>query len=168
VRTIGGRGVFEGACALWIDRQTVVLGTGNRSNKEGAQQVMETLSYMGVKHFVPFSIPYGHAHVDGLMNMIDHDLALIFPWQTPHDVWRALRERGIEVLEAPSVDEVKYNSAVNFVALAPRKVLIPQGSPHTCELLDKHGVEIIEIDISELQKGWGALHCMTAFLKRED
>jgi N-dimethylarginine dimethylaminohydrolase len=166
VRTISGHGVFEGACALWVDRETVILGTGNRSNKEGTQQVIETLSHMGVRHFIPFPIPFGHAHVDGLMAMIDHDLAIIFPWQVPHDVWRALRERGIEVLEAPSVDEVKYASAVNFVTLAPRKVLIATGAPRTCELLDKHGVEIVEVDIRELQKGWGALHCMTAFLKR--
>ena len=128
---------------------------------------METLSYMGVRHFIPFPIPFGHAHVDGLMAMIDHDLAMIFPWQTPHDVWRALRERGIEVLEAPSVDEVKYHSAINFVALAPRKVLMAKGAPQTCDLLARHGVEIIEVDIDELRKGWGALHCMTAFLKRD-
>ena len=168
VRTISGHGVFEGACALWIDRETVVLGYGNRANKEGQQQVIETLGYMGVKHFIPFQIPFGHAHVDGLMAMIDHDLAMIFPWQVSHEVWRALRDRGIQVLEAPSVEEVKLNSAVNFVTLAPRKVLMVKGNPRTCELLAQHGVEIIEIDISELQKGWGALHCMTAFLKRVD
>jgi len=168
VRTVSGQGVFEGACALWVDRETVIVGTGNRSNAQGTQQVMEALTYMGVKHFIPFHIPFGHAHVDGLMAMIDHDLAMIFPWQVSHDVWRALRERGIEVLEAPSVDEVKYHSAVNFVTLAPRKVLMATGSPRTCELLDKHSVEVVEVDINELQKGWGALHCMTAFLKRED
>jgi len=166
VRTISGCGVFEGACALWVDRETVILGHGNRANKEGLQQVAETLGYMGVKHFIPFQIPFGHAHVDGLMAMIDHDLAMIFPWQVSHEVWRALHDRGIQVLEAPSVEEVKLNSAVNFVTLAPRKVLMVKGNPRTCELLARHGVEIVEIDISELQKGWGALHCMTAFLKR--
>jgi N-dimethylarginine dimethylaminohydrolase len=168
VRTITGRGVFEGACALWIDPETVVLGYGNRANQEGQQQVAEALAYMGVKHILPFQIPFGHAHLDGLMAMADHDLALIFPWQVPHDVWRGLRERGIEVLEAPSVDEVKLGFAVNFVTLAPRKVLMMAGNPRTCELLEKHGVEIHEIDISELKKGWGGLHCMTAFLKRID
>lgn len=166
VRTISGNGVFEGACAMWIDRETIVLGTGNRCNREGAEQVMETLRRMGVKHFIPFHIPYGHAHIDGLMNMVDHDLAFIFPWQTSHEVWSELRRRGIQVLEAPSVDEVK-NMAVNFVALAPRKIIIPQGNPQTCDLLAAHGVDVREVDVSEIQKGWGSLHCMTAFLKRE-
>jgi N-dimethylarginine dimethylaminohydrolase len=166
VRTVSGNGVFEGACAMWIDRESIILGTGNRCNKEGAEQVMETLRHMGVKNFIPFHIPFGHAHVDGLMNMVAPDLALIFPWQTSHEVWVELRKRGIEVLQAPSVDEVKA-AAVNFVALAPRKVVMSKGNPKTCELLADHGVEIIEADVSEIEKGWGSLHCMTAFLKRD-
>ena len=34
------------------------------------------------------------------------------------------------------------------------------------ELLEKKGVDIITVDISEIKKGKGMLHCMTAFLKR--
>jgi len=166
VRTISGTGVFEGACAMWVDRESVIIGTGNRCNREGAEQVMETLRRMGVRHFIPFQIPYGHAHIDGLMNMVDHDLALIFPWQTSHEVWSELRRRGIQVLEAPSVEEVR-NMAVNFVALEPRRVIIPAGNPQTSELLAAHGVDVREVDVSEIQNGWGSLHCMTAFLKRE-
>ena len=33
--------------------------------------------------------------------------------------------------------------------------------------LKSHGIQVIEVDISELRKGWGSLHCMTAILKRE-
>jgi arginine deiminase len=29
------------------------------------------------------------------------------------------------------------------------------------------GIKIIPVDISEILKGWGALHCMTAFLRRD-
>jgi N-dimethylarginine dimethylaminohydrolase len=36
VATVHGGGVFDCACAEWIDRETVVLGTGARSNPEGA------------------------------------------------------------------------------------------------------------------------------------
>jgi arginine deiminase len=44
---------------------------------------------------------------------------------------------------------------------------MPTGNPKTRELLEKAGVECIEIDVTEIIKGWGAIHCMTAFLKRE-
>jgi arginine deiminase len=29
------------------------------------------------------------------------------------------------------------------------------------------GVEVIELDLEELKKGWGSVHCMTGFLKRK-
>ncbi len=166
VRTVTGTGTFEGACAMWVDRRTVILGTGVRCNPEGARQVEETLRGMGVEHIIPFPIPYGHAHVDGLMNMVDHKLAIMFPWQTPYDVWRALVNRGIKVIEAPSIQEAKEGSAINLVVLGPGSVLLPAGNPLTKAALESEGVEVTEIDISEIKKGWGALHCMTAFLKR--
>lgn len=167
VRTITGTGVFEGACAMWVNRKCVIVGTGVRCNAEGFQQVSEVLSRMGVETIVPFQIPYGHAHIDGLMNMADHDLAMIFPWQTPYDVWKALRDQGVEVVEAPSVEEVKGNSAVNFVALSPRRVVMPSGNPRTREVLEGRGVEVLEVDVGEIQKGWGSLHCMTGAIKRK-
>lgn len=167
VRTISGSGVFEGACAMWVDRETVILGTGNRCNSEGARQVTECLTGMGVKQIIPFPIPYGHAHIDGFINMIDRDLALIFPWQVPHDVWQALVDRGIEVLSVPSIEELKFNSAINFVAVGPRKIVAVAGNPRTREMLERKGVEVIEVEVGEIRKGRGAIHCMTGFLARE-
>jgi N-dimethylarginine dimethylaminohydrolase len=167
VRTINGTGIFEGACAMWVDPETVVIGTGNRCNAEGARQVREALSAMGVRNFVPFQIPYGHAHIDGFVNIIDRDLAMVFPWQVPHDVVRALQERGYRVLTVPSIQELKENSAINFVTVAPRKIIAVLGNPKTRRLLEANGVEVIEVDVSELRKGRGALHCMTVFLARE-
>jgi arginine deiminase len=168
VRTISGAGVFEGACAMWVDRKTVILGTGVRCNAEGARQVSETLKNMGVAEIIPFQIPYGHAHVDGLMNMLDYNLCMIFPWQVPHEVVMALKKRGFEILEAPSIDEVKNGSGMNWVALGPRKIVFPQGNPRTRELLEHKDVDVIEVDVSELHKGWGAIHCMSVFLKRDE
>jgi N-dimethylarginine dimethylaminohydrolase len=168
VRTVTGTGVFEGACALWVDRKTVILGTGVRCNAEGARQVSEALRGMGVEEIVPFQIPYGHAHVDGLMNMLDYNLCMVFPWQVPHEVVMALKKRDYEVLEAPAIDEVKNSMGLNWVALAPRKVVMPKGNPRTREVLESKDVEVIELDVSELMKGWGAIHCMSVFLKRDE
>ncbi len=168
VRTISGEGIFEGACCLWVNRETVILGSGVRANEVGLRQVREVLSEMGVKYFIPFQIPYGHAHVDGLMNLIDRDLAIMFSWQMPYDVWAALKERGYRILEAPSIDEVKKTFACNMVALEPRKVVLPAGNPQTRAVLEDAGVTVIEVPLYEIMKGWGAVHCMTVFLKRED
>ena len=35
------------------------------------------------------------------------------------------------------------------------------------ELLEKAGITVDRLDLSELNKGRGSVHCMTAFLKRD-
>jgi N-dimethylarginine dimethylaminohydrolase len=167
VRTISGKGVFEGACGIWLDRETIVLGTGVRSNEEGVRQVEDVLRAMGVVNFLRFQIPWGHAHLDGLMNLVDRKKALLFPWQVPYDVVDALIRRGFQIIEAPSVEEVKRGSAVNLVALEPGRVLMSKGNPLTKAVLEKNRVEVLEIEVDELMKGFGCLHCMTAFLERD-
>ena len=168
IRTISGKGIFEGACGMWIDRETIILGTSARANREGVRQVEEVLTNMGVKNILPFQISYGHAHIDGLMNIVDRKKALIFPWQTPYDIVEALKEKNFTIIEAPSIEEVKKGNAINLVALEPGKVLVPAGNEKTKKVLQKNGIEVIEIDVSELMKGNGCLHCMTAVLAREE
>jgi N-dimethylarginine dimethylaminohydrolase len=86
--------------------------------------------------------------------------------QVPYDVCSFLKKKGIKILEAPSLNEVRYGYACNFVALRPGLVVMPEGSPRCQELLEKNGVEVLTVDISEIIKGRGAMHCITAFLKR--
>jgi len=167
VRTISGKGFFEGACGIWIDRETIVLGTGVRSNEEGVRQVEDVLKAMGVVNFLRFQISWGHAHLDGLMNPVDRKKLLIFPWQVPYDVVDALIRKGFKIIEAPSVEEVKRGCAVNLVALEPGRVLLPKGNPLTKAALEQNGVEVLEIEVGELMKGFGSLHCMSAFLERD-
>ncbi len=168
IKTINGSATFEGACVLWVDKESVLLGLGNRCNAEGARQVEAELRNVGVNHFCYTQIPYGHAHLDGNMNIADKDVAVVFPWETPHDTVIFLMERGFKIVECNHPEEAEVSGGINFVALEPGKIVMPAGNPHTRDSLEKAGVEVIEIDIDELQKGWGAIHCMTAFLKRDD
>ncbi len=167
VKSINGEGTFEGACALWVDRRTVILGTGSRCNAAGAAQVEAELRNIGVEEIIPFQIPYGHAHLDGLLNFPDRKIAVIFPWQVPYDVCRPLLDRGFNLIEMTRLEEVKHTFAVNFVAIEPGRIVMPQGNPHAKALMEEAGISVIEVDLSEIIKGWGAAHCMTAFLKRD-
>ncbi len=167
IKTIHGTGTFEGADLMWIDRKSVFLGIGNRTNPEGARQVEEELRRMGVENVIYVQVPYGQAHLDGIFNIASEDVAVVFPWQTPFVVAEALRDRGYRIIEVESVEEAKLGFATNFVALEPGRVVMPAGNPETAEKLRAAGVEIIELEIDELKKGWGGIHCMTAFLKRD-
>lgn len=167
IKTINGEGWFDGACGMWIDRQTVILGTSARANKKGIEQVESELRNIGVTDIINFQIPYGHAHLDGLMNIADKKTAVLFPWQVPYDVVKQLLDRDFTIVEATNFEEIKWGSCMNFVALEPGKVVMPAGNPETKAKMEDVGIEVIETDMSEILKGWGAIHCMTAFLKRD-
>ena len=78
---------------LWIDRHTVVLASGVRTNREGYEMVESELRRMGVTEVLHMQIPYGHAHIDGLLNMASHDVAMIHASQVPYDVCDALKKK---------------------------------------------------------------------------
>jgi N-dimethylarginine dimethylaminohydrolase len=110
--------------------------------------------------------PFSNIHIDGLMNPVSNDMILIHAGQVPYDIIDMLKKKGYKILEAPSRTEVRDTFACNFVALEPGHILFAQGNPRTQELLEKNGVTVDTVDISEILKGRGALHCITAFLKR--
>lgn len=166
IRTICGSATFEGAMGLWIDRRTVVLASGVRTNREGYEMVEGELRRMGVTDILRMQIPYGHAHIDGLLNMASRDTAMIHASQVPYDVCDALKKKGIRLLECPSQIEAKEGLAINYVAIEPGLVVMPSGNLRSQELLEQNGIKVIPIDFDEILKGYGAIHCCTAFLKR--
>ncbi len=166
IRTICGDATFEGAMGLWIDRHTIVLASGVRTNRSGYEMVEHELRRMGVTDILHMQIPYGHAHIDGLLNMASHDVAMIHASQVPYDVCDALKKKGIKLLECPSQVEAKQGLAINYVAIKPGLVVMPAGNPRSQELLEKNGIEVIPVEFDEILKGYGAMHCCTAFLKR--
>lgn len=166
IRTISGTGIFEMACCLWIDAGTVIIGTGNRANIEGYRQIVEVLRPMGVEHFLHLQIPYGYAHIDSIVSFVDKKTAIIDPVRIPWDVWNALKQSGIKLLEAPSSEETQ-SLGLNLVALEPGSVVMASGNPATKKFLEDNGVQVAVIDVSEILKAWGSIHCMTAVLKRD-
>ena len=165
LKTVAGDGMFEGANAMWVDRHTCVVSTGVRCNRSGYEQVKHELERMGVEVY-HMQQPYSNIHIDGLMNPISHDKVLIHASQVPYDIIDMLKKKGYEILEAPSQSEVRERFACNFVALEPNHIVIAEGPVRTIELLEKLGVKVETVDVSEITKGKGSLHCITAFLKR--
>ena len=166
IRTICGSATFEGAMAMWVDRHTAILACGVRTNREGFEMVEHELKRMGVTEVVPMQVPYGHAHIDGNLNLASHDVALIHASQVPYDVCDVLKRKGYKLLECPSQTEAKQSFAINFVAIKPGLIAMPAGNPRSQELLEKNGITVIPVEFDEVMKGFGAIHCCTAFLKR--
>ena len=165
IKKVSGDGFFEGANAMWVDRHTCVVSTGSRCNRSGFEQVRTELERMDVAVY-HMQQPYSNIHIDGIMNPASNEAIMVHASQVPYDIIDMLKKKGFKILEVPSQTELREHFSCNFVALEPGRVLMPEGSPRAQELLEKNGIQVETINISEIIKGKGALHCITAFLKR--
>lgn len=166
LRTVHGRGTFEGADAMWLDPRTVLLATGMRTNAEGAGQVAGTLRELGLE-VILVGLPYGAMHLMGTLRIVDRDLALAWPGRVPYAAVEALHQRGFRVLFIPDEREAEQGMALNLVALGPRHVLMPAGNPVTQAFYERAGILCETVDVNELMKAAGAIGCMTGILERE-
>jgi len=166
LRTVRGTGTFEGADAAWLDAHTVLLATGLRTNPEGAAQVATTLHEMGIA-VVPVGLPHGSMHLMGLLRFADRDLAVAWPGRVPHGAVEALRARGFSVLFLPDEGEARRGMALNFVTVAPRQILMPDGNPITQSFYEDAGITCHTTQVDELLKAAGGIGCLTGILHRE-
>lgn len=166
--SVHGSGTFEGADVMWVNKDLCFLAEGLRTNTEGANQVERMLKEIGVADVVRVQLPWGAMHLDGLLNILDNDLAVVWPRRTPFPVVRTLKDRGFRIVEVTDEDEAQHKLPMNFVALEPGKILIPAGGDTMKAIYEEHGVTCVEVEIGELIKGGGGIHCMTGFLKRDE
>jgi N-dimethylarginine dimethylaminohydrolase len=105
-------------------------------------------------------------HLMGTLRLIDRDLALTWPGQTPAAAVAALEARGYTLLPLPDPGEAERGMALNLVTLAPRRVLMPAGNPITEARLRRAGVDCRAVAVDELVKAAGGIGCMTGVLHR--
>lgn len=164
--SVHGSGTFEGADIVHLDEGVVLVSFGMRSNREGCRQVAAMLKDIGLEPAL-VEMPYGTGHIDGGLAVIDRRKALVRPYHCPYGAIEQLTRLGYELIEVPDESEVARNMALNLVPVAPGVVVMPAGSPNTERALARHGVECHPVDVSELMKGGGAVHCMTGVIWRD-
>ncbi len=166
LRSISGRATFEGADAAWLDAKTVAVAQGLRTNLRGIAQIAEVLADMQVE-VIAADLPFGTMHLMGLLRIVDRDLAVAWPRRTPHVVVESCRERGMQVIFLPEVDDFQMSRAVNFVTLGPRRILLEAGYTKVQEFYERHGIECVTVAASELVKAAGGFGCLTGVLERD-
>jgi N-dimethylarginine dimethylaminohydrolase len=166
VHTVHGDGLFEGADVVVVNEDLVFVGHGMRTNKSGAEQVADAFRRVGVPHVEIVQIPYGCGHIDGTLNIVDRDLAIVYPTQLSWVVYETLKRHGFRFVDLPDAAEAQTGMAINVVPLAPGVIVAPEGNPITKRLLEQAGVEVIEAEVDELMKGGGSVHCMTGVFHR--
>lgn len=136
-------------------------------------------------------------HLDTVFTMVDYDKFTIYPGISDKvDVFRLVRKKnnGISVIyEEDLVDTLRktmkiptirliesgggdpitaareqWNDSTNTLAIAPGVVITYSRNEASNEVLRKNGIEVVEIDGSELVRGRGGPRCMSMPLSREE
>jgi N-dimethylarginine dimethylaminohydrolase len=155
-------GTIDGGDTLWLDRDTLLVGRGYRTNPSGVEQLQAAFPDAEV---LSYDLPHwnGRAEVMHLMSLIsplDDDLALVYPRLAPVRLMELLAERRIEVVEVP--DAEFESMGPNVLALAPRLALALEGNNETRRRMEAAGVEVLVYKGDEIsRKGDGGPTCLT-------
>jgi N-dimethylarginine dimethylaminohydrolase len=162
-------GRLEGGDVVWLDRQTVLVGRGYRTNDEGIAQLRHLLG--DDVEVVPVPLPHwrGPGDVFHLMSMIspvDEDLAVVYAPLLPVPLRERLLDRGMRLVDVP--DEEFASMGANVLALAPRRCVMLAGNPRTRAALEAAGAQVDVYEGREISlKGGGGPTCLTRPIVRE-
>jgi dimethylargininase len=159
--------VAEGGDTLWLDRQTLLVGIGYRTNETAVAALEDALPGVDV---IAFDLPHwnGAAEVMHLLSFIsplDRDLALVYRRLAPVRLLKLLADRGVRVVEVP--DDEFESQGPNVLALGPRRALALEGNDETRRRMERAGVDVSVYRGDEIsRKGDGGPTCLTRPLLR--
>ena len=148
-------GLIEGGDCFWLDRTTIAIGRGFRTNQSGIDQFAALIRPTGIEVEV-YDLPYLHGpdaclHLLSVVSPLDVDLALVHAPLMPTALYQAMKALGYELLHGPA-DEYEASRGLNLNVLAtgPRNCIAVEGFPVTVELMRSAGCEVAVFDADEL------------------
>ncbi|RLI08547.1 hypothetical protein DRO42_06145 [Candidatus Bathyarchaeota archaeon] len=173
-------GLVEGGDFVYLDRETLMMGFGTRSNEEGLGMVRRLMLGKVIKEFVAVPLPSFRVHLDGALMVMAPDLAVMH--RSSLDLYPAyvynedgvelvfvedyLREKGLEFIYADDSEVRTFGP--NIVGLGDRKCVSYEWNERIIGELEDRGFDVIRIPGSQLSLGGGGPHCMTCPLLRDD
>ena len=159
-------GHFEGGDFNVIEPGSVLIGCGGeRTQDEAVQQVKGWFEKEGWEVKPTYFDPF-YVHIDLMVVMIAEKLAAVCLETTAPDVVASLKAKKIEIIPVPFQDTVTLGC--NVMSLGKDRVIAPKHSRALIEALKARGFTVAEIDMSEISKTGGGIHCMAQALRREE
>jgi N-dimethylarginine dimethylaminohydrolase len=167
--SIAAPGCAEAGDIVWLDRQTLLVGRGYRTNCEGIEQLRSLLAPKGIE-VVSAPLPYGPGpsaclHLMSLMSVLDERTILVdLPWLAVETV-ELLRGRGFALIE---IDYVERDTlACNVLSLGSKRLIALEENAETNRRLRDADFDVRTFAGSELCiNGSGGPTCLTRPLAR--
>jgi len=151
IARIEAPGTLDGGDVLKFGGQ-VWVGTGGRTNEEGAEQLRALLAPLGAE---VVEVPVRKVlHLKtGVTALPDGTVIGHRPLVDDPDVW------------ADHFLDVPEESGAHVVILDARTVLMAASAPRSAELFRSRGLEVVAVDISEFEKMEGCVTCLSVRLR---
>lgn len=167
LKCISGKGLFEGADALWLDSHTLLVGIGNRTNFEAFLQIQNTLEEFKIQ-CVAVPLPKSVQHLLGLLQMPRPHTAFLRKEKAPESLIDLFQSRGMEIVWIKETEETVWKQSFNFVCHRPNHIIMAKNCPESRALFEKNGLTIsAEVEISQYISAAGGIACATGILARE-
>jgi N-dimethylarginine dimethylaminohydrolase len=160
--TLTGTALAEGGSFVKLRPDLALFGTSVRCNKQGFAQIRRIVESVDME-VIEVPLPGYLIHLDGVLTMLDDDLALINSTNLPFETIQLLASLDIETIDVPVGEEW----AVNSLVIGRRRVIVADHLVRTAELLSSRGIEVLPVAYSEIAKNGGSLHCSTMELRRD-
>lgn len=164
-------GTVEGGDLVWLDPTTLAVGRGYRTNDDGIEQLRRLLAPLGVT-LLTTELPHWRGpseclHLMSLISPIAPDLAVVYQPLLATPFVQELERREMQLIDVP--DEEFDTLGCNVLALAPKRVVVCDGSPVTRGRLEAAGCEVLVYDGSEISHNRaGGPTCLTRPILRSD
>lgn len=140
-------GQVEGGDCVWVDRTTLAVGRGVRTNQEGIRQLAAVLAPKGISVH-GFDLPLWHGeeaclHLMSVVSPLADDLALVHAPLLPAAFYQMLKARGIRLVEGDAGEFASSNGlSLNVLPTAPREVIAVAGFPKTKAAMEAAGCTV--------------------------
>lgn len=145
-----GVGEYADGGDVLVTQETVYIGLSQRTNRIGAEALAGKLAELGRKACV-VEVPQTVLHLKSAAALLGDDTLIVTPALAKAAAFQHLR-----LLVTPEGEE----AGANLVRVNNR-VLVGQAYPRTAEMVEKDGLEVKLLPVSEVAKLDAGLSCMS-------
>ena len=156
-------GIMEGGDFWQLDEHTLAIGTLQRTDEEGIENIRQQLEPLGYKIISVKSKPK-YLHLDMIFNIVGEKTAVTYYDGLPDHFKAYLEEANYDLIKIEEVGVYKH--FCNLQALGGKKVVSLSANKEVNAQLRDRGFEVIELHATEILKTGGGPHCMTFPIER--
>ena len=152
------KGYIEGGDFWQINEKTLAIGTLQRSDKTGIENIQKQLEKYGYE-IIEVKSKEEYLHLDMMFNIVGKKTAVAYWEGLPKHFQDYLIEKKFDIIK---IDEDGiFKHFANLQSLGNKRVISLKANTEVNKQLKERGYEVIEFDCTEILKAGGGPHCMT-------